>query len=105
MSCRGDHVVCQYLRWFECVLEFSNGIHVLLAVEVVCSFESVHEVIKCFDNDICRGDLGLCTVFAFEIDRVEDAGGVHSLDKDKVCAIVCGEVLMYQLLMQCLSHV
>ena len=60
----------------------------MLAFQIVFPVKSVDMVVKCFDNGVCRYNCWLRDVFVLEVYDVQDACDAHSLDKDKVCAIV-----------------
>lgn len=71
-------------------MEFGNSILLLLLIDIVHAFKSVHKVNEDFDNDICWSDGWLCDVFVFEEDGVRKAGAVHGTDETFMFVIVFG---------------
>ena len=70
------------------VLEFRDGVHVLLSPEVRGTFEFSHEVVECFDDGISRSDCGLRDVFVLEVHGVGKAMGPRGFYEDAMCSVM-----------------
>lgn len=52
------------------MLQFGNGVHVMLSFDIVESFKRKHEVIESFHDGICRSDSWFHDVLLFEEDSI-----------------------------------